>query len=930
MGLISLILFLTCFVGFFTFGFNSVVCGTPLPRTHYTHIPSDSVVIHGTIYNLSTLSHPVIPQFYQSIRTHRRNGIKKYSITLTPQPQGSMLEYAGGNDASLLFQNVNGNCKSFIQPTHESIAYDKSTGDFAQYFPCVLLDIKGAFISPVAQNQTFDRLPTSLPNFAFEYKDSCHLSPLSRDSFNAMQRYNDVYYSWEDVSNPGGSLVVYLGDVIDLARLKLLKPVELLEPLKSIVANSSPLHGRDISTLISANSASRHAGKCLVELAKVGLIETDSVGCITSHIVLFLSLTFIFSIVIVKFAFALYFEWFLSWQLGTNLAHVPFSNASASMRSIQSGLSFLAGTLSKSIYPTKSAPHNSSQNEKKFRVPTTGDSSFLKGKSPIPTLFLVTCYSESEHGIRTTLDSLATCYYPNDHKLIIIICDGLITGSGNTTSTPDIVLSMMKEFYILPEDTPTFSYKAIATGVKQFNRAKAYAGYYKYSNRTVPPESQMPIRMVCIVKHGARWEQHTPGVKAGNRGKRDSQVLLMGFLQKIMFSERMSDLENYLYFLIWRLVGRDVLDYETVLMVDADTKIHADSLEYLVSCMIKDPEIMGLCGETQIANKTESWVTMIQVFEYFISHHLTKSFESVFGGVTCLPGCFSLYRVKAPKGPEGYWVPILANPDIVEHYSDNKVTSLHRKNLLLLGEDRYLSTLMLKTFPKRKQLFVPQAKCETVAPSEFRVLLDQRRRWINSTVHNLMELVIVNDLCGVFCVSMQCVVLIELIGTLTLPAALVFTIYLLAKSIIERPIPILPLLLLALILGLPGLLILVTAHHWSYVFWMLIYLLSLPIWNFVLPLNAFWKFDDFSWGNTREIQADNEVHDDSSTSGSSNPGTGGQNERNQNGVFREESVRQLTFKQWVRLEGRGQTVLAGLLPYFARPDSAVPTSSLSI
>jgi len=33
---------------------------------------------------------------------------------------------------------------------------------------------------------------------------------------------------------------------------------------------------------------------------------------------------------------------------------------------------------------------------------------------------------------------------------------------------------------------------------------------------------------------------------------------------------------------------------------------------------------------------------------------------------------------------------------------------------------------------------------------------------------------------------------------------------------------------------------------------MLIYLLSLPVWNFVLPTYAFWKFDDFSWGDTRK------------------------------------------------------------------------------
>lgn len=152
----------------------------------------------------------------------------------------------------------------------------------------------------------------------------------------------------------------------------------------------------------------------------------------------------------------------------------------------------------------------------------------------------------------------------------------------------------------------------------------------------------------------------------------------------------------------------------------------------------------------------------------------------MWGGVTCLPGCFSMYRIKAPKGDDGYWVPILANPDIVEHYSENVVDNLHKKNLLLLGEDRYLTTLMLKTFPRRKMMFCPQAYCKTVVPDTFKVLLSQRRRWINSTIHNLFELLLVRDLCGTFCFSMQFVVFMELVGTLVLPAAIAFTMYILA------------------------------------------------------------------------------------------------------------------------------------------------------
>ena len=127
----------------------------------------------------------------------------------------------------------------------------------------------------------------------------------------------------------------------------------------------------------------------------------------------------------------------------------------------------------------------------------------------------------------------------------------------------------------------------------------------------------------------------------------------------------------------------------------------------MVATMSRDPQIMGLCGETKIANKSDSWVTAIQVFEYYISHHMSKAFESIFGGVTCLPGCFCMYRIIAPKGDQ--YVPIFCSTDIVESYCENVVDTLHKKNLLLLGEDRYLTTLMLRTFPKRKMVFVPQA-----------------------------------------------------------------------------------------------------------------------------------------------------------------------------------------------------------------------------
>lgn len=110
---------------------------------------------------------------------------------------------------------------------------------------------------------------------------------------------------------------------------------------------------------------------------------------------------------------------------------------------------------------------------------------------------------------------------------------------------------------------------------------------------------------------------------------------------------------------------------------------------------------------------------------------------------------------------------------------------------------------------------------------------------------------------------MQFCIFIELVGTLVLPAAISFTIYVIILSIVRKPTPILSLVLLALILGLPGVLIVVTATRFSYIVWMMIYLMALPVWNFVLPMYAYWKFDDFSWGETRAIAGgDKGGHDD--------------------------------------------------------------------
>ncbi|KAJ2450143.1 hypothetical protein EV183_004493 [Coemansia sp. RSA 2336] len=627
-----------------------------------------------------------------------------------------------------------------------------------------------------------------------------------------------IGYDWDDVHD--GYFVIN-GYVVNLNpylnTVGKAKEGDILDEAIFAAANSAKV---DATLLFQRTSQLKDAGKCLIKRYAAGVLAKDTPGCFAVNLFNYVALAVIGGIVLTRFIMAVIFQYILSWQL---VKRPP--------RNKVRPLSYNAA-----------APWTG-------KKPQTGGakSALAKGEEDeLFTIMLVTCYSEGDESIRGTCDSLCRTTFSDSRKLLFIVADGIIKGSGNDRTTPDICVDLIEQEEAFTDPQPC-SYLAVADGSKQHNMAKVYCGYYNIDNHRTPA--------MVVVKCGTPDEQSA--AKPGNRGKRDSQMILMNFFSRVLFNDRMVPLDYDLFRKVHHLMGVTPDLFEIVLMVDADTKVHEDSLRLLVNCMNNDQQIMGLCGETKIANKRDSWVTAIQVFEYYISHHLSKAFESVFGGVTCLPGCFCMYRLKARKGDD--WVPILTKPEICTEYSQNVVKTLHEKNLLLLGEDRFLTTLMLRNFPSRKMMFMPQATCKTLVPDEFKVLLSQRRRWINSTVHNLLELVLVRNLCGTFCLSMQFSIFLDLVGTVALPVAIVLTYILIVRACTTSYNSVtayLPLAMLIMVLFLPGLLIMITTRKWVYVLWMFVYLLALPVWNLVLPTYAYWHFDDFSWGETRKVHGE--------------------------------------------------------------------------
>jgi len=454
-----------------------------------------------------------------------------------------------------------------------------------------------------------------------------------------------------------------------------------------------------------------------------------------------------------------------------------------------------------------------------------------------PVMIMVPCYNEGDNELRKTIKSVLNTTYPDENKVLFMVADGVVTGDGEDMSTPEHLANILG-FDIDEFEDDTFEYDCIGVTHTK-NRARVYHGILQKGHKF--------LKYITVVKCGLP-EEATTSPKPGNRGKRDSQLVIMGYYNRIHYGRELTELDSAVQRAMVDLnLQADMVRF--LMAIDADTRVDTMSITHMVYGMDKKEKVLALCGETKVDNKASSWVTMIQVFEYYNSHHLKKAFEAAFGCVTCLPGCFTMYRIIADDG-----TPLLPGDGVLYEYSRNDVETLHEKNLYHLGEDRMLTTLLLKYYPDRSLTFIPEATCWTIVPHTFRILLSQRRRWINSTVHNMFELLRVNTMCGVCCVSMKVVVFIDLIATMILPASYVYAMYLLFLVFFEDlPVSTVLLILYGIIMGVQ-IVVFLLRSRWEYLWWFLIYfIIGLPVFYLILPTYAFWNMDDFSWGKTRGV-----------------------------------------------------------------------------
>ena len=401
---------------------------------------------------------------------------------------------------------------------------------------------------------------------------ACPLPKASNDVFNALVIQNTSLlegYSWDQVASLDNYLVVD-GFVLNMEPYIAANPTaingdEVDFAIRQVLSNQRS-SGKDMTRLLYNSAQAQASVNCLKTRYLAGRIDKITPGCFVADLFLYTSLIVILGVVVARFAMSCVFNWFLSAKLArppSDLARAGISpavmpeGANMSVYNKTGTAPWAGGQGKKGRKLTKTAINNSSSTLVNAGEGPDPMINLAKIGAELFTICMVTCYSEGEVSVKGTVESIAATNYSDSRKLIWMVCDGMITGEGEKMSTPDICVSMIDADPRFGNPMP-MGYIAVGSGAKRENRAMVYAGHYVSKNGHRTPT-------IVTVKCGMPGESKDK--KPGNRGKRDSQLILMNFFSRVTYNDRMSPLDFDIFRKIQTLMGVTPDYFETILMV---------------------------------------------------------------------------------------------------------------------------------------------------------------------------------------------------------------------------------------------------------------------------------------------------------------------------------------------------------------------------
>jgi len=313
-------------------------------------------------------------------------------------------------------------------------------------------------------------------------------------------------------------------------------------------------------------------------------------------------------------------------------------------------------------------------------------------------LYVIPCYNESECEMRNTIDSLTSQrFITGDRRLLFIICDGKVTGSGNGASTDIILLHKILNNNDFPE------YYQYTTWDNMDNLIFFYKGYYTVNLDTIP--------YILIIKNQ-------------NYGKRDSLTLLRRLCYSYNESHNNNIQDDFTKYInkCFKYIYYDNIDY--IIGIDADTIFDHNCSYELIQEIEKDNTIQGCVGyvDVSLTKNIYSPFILYQYAEYMFAQCLKRKAQStITNKVSCLSGCNQILRVSKETCGE----------DILNkfNYLPKEDENIFNHIRSYASEDRNHVCHMLSMYPYVKTGQNIKAIAYTIVPTSISVFLSQRRRW---------------------------------------------------------------------------------------------------------------------------------------------------------------------------------------------------------
>jgi hypothetical protein len=349
---------------------------------------------------------------------------------------------------------------------------------------------------------------------------------------------------------------------------------------------------------------------------------------------------------------------------------------------------------------------------------------------PLRTLLVV--YSPAKpmfDQVEATLQSLAKSKYPATHKLIAIIIDG-------PYHQEDRTMELLCDDVIPREEIKYANYYAVDGTI---NKAKVFAGYYKYmnvSNDGTPRGSLqsifLKVPLMVIYKSQAK-------------GRRDSMALMLHLLNKVYFRSPLNPFE-YDFFNLTRAIAGTTLDHFSLLLTTSlGVYFDPNTLTNLIRPFILDRSIAAATGNSYIGARSgrslgQRFQTGLYTYEKWLNK-LTYMYNSPLS----IPRYCAIYRIWAssklktslldlPEAEVPSTIdpslrnprPILIHPHVVSKYSQLSLLGTpHEYRKKDFGwntfenswcEDAILTEILGKEFPNMHFSWIEKAKFQLNTP----------------------------------------------------------------------------------------------------------------------------------------------------------------------------------------------------------------------